>query len=86
MPVIPLMGVCAKCVSFQISNDNIVTDVQFVGGCPGNGAAVCKLVEGMTADAVVAKLSGITCGTKPTSCPDQLARAVKRELSKRKSQ
>ena len=83
MPVVPLMGVCAASLSFRLTEDNRVADVLFGGGCAGNAEAVCRLTEGMPAELVIEKLSGIMCGNKYTSCPDQLARAIKNELERK---
>ena len=69
-------GVCARKITFEI-NDGVVHNVRFAGGCSGNNQGVAVLVEGMKAEDVVAKLSGIRCGFKGTSCPDQMAQAVK---------
>ena len=68
-------GVCARMISFDIE-DNIVKNISFSGGCSGNTKGVSTLAEGMTADEIIEKLSGIRCGFKGTSCPDQLAKAV----------
>ena len=68
-------GVCARAISFDI-DDNIVKNIKFTGGCSGNTQGVAKLAEGMTTDEIIEKLSGIRCGFKGTSCPDQLAKAV----------
>ncbi len=68
-------GVCARAISFDIE-DNIVKNIKFTGGCSGNTQGVAKLAEGMTTDEIIEKLSGIRCGFKGTSCPDQLAKAV----------
>ncbi len=68
-------GVCARAISFDIE-DNIVKNIRFIGGCSGNTQGVAKLAEGMTTDEIIEKLSGIRCGFKGTSCPDQLAKAV----------
>ena len=59
-----------------IMEDGVVTNVAFVGGCNGNLKAISKLVDGMTADEIVGKLLGNTCGMKGTSCADQLAKAL----------
>ena len=68
---------CAKIIEFEL-NDNIVTNVQFLGGgCPGNLLAIPKLVEGMTVEEVENRISGVRCGMKNTSCGDQLAKAVR---------
>lgn len=69
-------GVCSQLIQFEIE-DNKVHDVQFFGGCNGNLKGIGSLVEGMDVDDVIAKLEGTTCGFKNTSCPDQLAQALK---------
>ena len=69
-------GTCAMEISFDIDGD-VITDVEFFGGCDGNLKAISKLVDGMTVDEIEDKLRGNTCGRKPTSCADQLARAVR---------
>ena len=68
-------GTCSRSISFEL-NDGIVTGVSFEGGCNGNLKGIAALVEGMTAEDAVKKLSGIRCGFKSTSCPDQLAKAL----------
>ena len=68
--------VCSMQIRFDIE-DNIIRNVRFTGGCDGNLKAVGKLVDGMTVDEIEAKLKGNTCGARPTSCADQLARAVR---------
>jgi len=68
-------GTCSREISFEVV-DNKVTNVQFKGGCSGNTQGVAKLVEGMDIDEVIKRTSGILCGARPTSCPDQLARAL----------
>lgn len=70
-------GVCSSKIVFETEN-SIVKNVKFTGGCPGNLQAVAALVEGMPVDEVIKRLKGISCGGKPTSCPDQLARALER--------
>lgn len=75
-------GVCCKEMVFYIDENNIVTSVDFVGGCPGNLLGLKHLVEGTRADEVAEKLAGITCGGKSTSCPDQLSKALREQLSK----
>ena len=69
-------GTCSQFISLDI-NDGIVTNVQFLGGCDGNLKAIPALVDGWTAEQIASKLKGIQCGMKPTSCGDQLARAVR---------
>ena len=68
-------GVCPRMINFELNGDK-VTNVSFVGGCNGNLKAVSKLVDGMTVEQIEAKLKGNTCGQRPTSCADQLAKAV----------
>ncbi len=69
-------GVCSRQIQFKIDGD-IVRDVKFTGGCHGNLQGIAKLVEGMKVDEVIQKLEGINCNGKGTSCPDQLAKALK---------
>ncbi|MBR4325464.1 MAG: TIGR03905 family TSCPD domain-containing protein [Bacteroidales bacterium] len=69
-------GTCAEMITFDKDADGVITNVVFYGGCNGNLKAVSKLVNGMTADQIARILGGNTCGYKPTSCADQLAKAV----------
>lgn len=69
-------GTCSMKIDFEI-NDGKVYNVRFTGGCNGNLQGIGKLVEGMPAEEVAARLEGIKCGFKNTSCPDQLAKALK---------
>ena len=69
-------GVCSREISFEV-NDNKLTNVQFFGGCSGNTQGLSRLIEGMDVDEAIQRLDGIHCGPRPTSCPDQLARALK---------
>ncbi len=73
-------GVCARKMMITVE-DGVVTDAQILGGCHGNSQGVAALVKGMKADEVISRLSGIRCGYKGTSCPDQLAAALKKHLS-----
>ena len=68
-------GTCSTKISFDIEG-NVVKNVQFTGGCNGNLQGSSKLGSGMKIDDAIEKLSGIRCGRRPTSCPDQLARAL----------
>ncbi len=68
-------GTCAKVIHFT-RNGNVISNISFEGGCNGNLKAISKLCEGMTAQEIASKLSGNICGTKATSCADQLAKAV----------
>ncbi len=69
-------GTCSQMISFEIG-DNKLSNVQFFGGCNGNLKGIGSLVEGMDVDEVIKRLEGTTCGMKKTSCPDQLAQALK---------
>jgi len=69
-------GVCSQEINFEIEG-NKVGHVQFVGGCSGNTQGVSRLVEGMDVDDAIRRLEGIKCGFRPTSCPDQLSKALK---------
>ena len=68
--------VCPKQISFDLDGD-VVSNISFLGGCDGNLKAISKLLEGSTVQDIESKLLGNTCGTKPTSCADQLAQAVR---------
>ena len=68
--------VCAQEIRFHIEG-NIITNITFLGGCNGNLKAIAKLVDGWTVEAIEEKLLGNTCGARPTSCADQLAKAVR---------
>lgn len=70
-------GTCSQRIFFEIE-DGKVKNVQFLGGCNGNLKGIGALVEGMDAQDIVSRLEGICCGMKATSCPDQLAKAIKK--------
>ncbi len=72
-------GTCSQAINFDIV-DGKLTGVKFIGGCNGNTQGICRLVEGMPVTEVIERLEGIKCGFKETSCPDQLARALKQTL------
>lgn len=72
-------GVCSKQINFDLV-DGKLHNVSFVGGCNGNLKGICSLVEGQDAKEVIQRLDGIRCGFKNTSCPDQLAQALKEAL------
>lgn len=76
-------GVCSSSITFDIDSDNKVRGVKFHGGCSGNTQGVAALIEGMDAAEAAERIAGIRCGFRPTSCPDQLAKALKEELEKR---
>jgi len=68
-------GICSKVIFFDVEN-NKVRNVEFIGGCDGNSKGISKLVEGMEVGEVISKLKGVKCGSKTSSCPDQLALAL----------
>ena len=73
-------GTCSRKINFDLE-DGIVKNVNFVGGCNGNTKGISQLVDGMQAEDVIKKLEGAQCGFRGTSCPDQLARALKAALA-----
>lgn len=82
-------GVCSRQIIIVIDDENTIDSVEFVGGCAGNAIGIGMLVKGMKVDEVIEKLKGINCGRRPTSCPDQLAKALienKEELEDKKEQ
>ena len=68
-------GVCSRQYNFDVE-DGVVRSVEIIGGCHGNLQGISKLLEGMPVEDVIARLKGIRCGMKPTSCPDQIAVAL----------
>ena len=72
-------GVCSQGIDFELEN-GIVKGVRFTGGCSGNTQGVAALIQGMPAEEAIRRLKGLKCGFKPTSCPDQLAKALEAAL------
>ena len=72
-------GTCSREILFEIE-DGKVKNVQYIGGCNGNLKGIGALIEGMDVNEVISRLEGITCGPKSTSCPDQLAKALKKAM------
>lgn len=70
-------GICAQQILIDINDDETINNVEFLGGCNGNLKGIDALVKGLKIDDVIDRLSGIKCGFKTTSCPDQLAKALK---------
>lgn len=70
-------GTCSQQIDFDIDENDVVTNIEFYGGCNGNLKALSKAMDGKTADEIYELFNGITCGYKGTSCSDQLANAVK---------
>lgn len=71
-------GVCSTEMIFDINENNIVKDLKVIGGCNGNLKGISSLIKGMKLDDIIVKLSDIKCGYKDTSCPDQIAKALKK--------
>ena len=74
-------GVCSQSIDFDIE-DNKVKNVSFVGGCSGNLQGISRMIEGMDVNEAISRIEGIRCGFKSTSCPDQLAKALKEATGK----
>ena len=70
-------GVCSMKITFDVDENDIVSNIKFTGGCNGNTQGVAALANGRKKDELIKLLSGIRCGFRPTSCPDQLANALK---------
>ena len=76
-------GVCSREIEFEIDEaTGTVSALEFQGGCSGNAGGISRLVVGMTVDEVIQKLEGIPCGFRSTSCPDQLAKALRKWRAK----
>lgn len=69
-------GTCSKLIDVTADENNVIQQVFFMGGCHGNLQGICQLVRGQKIDDVIARINGIRCGNKETSCPDQLSRAL----------
>ena len=74
-------GVCSSRIDLELEGD-IIKSVRFTGGCNGNLQGISRLVQGMPAREAIARLEGIRCGFRPTSCPDQLTRALREALER----
>ncbi len=72
-------GTCSQQINIEVEG-GIIKSVEFIGGCNGNTKGISQLVVGMKVEDVIERLEGTTCGFKPTSCPDQLAQALKEAL------
>ncbi|MBQ2863288.1 MAG: TIGR03905 family TSCPD domain-containing protein [Clostridia bacterium] len=73
---------CSRAISVELDEDDVIKSVTFSGGCMGNTQGVAALVRGMKAQDAIERLEGIRCGFRPTSCPDQLAQALKSALGR----
>lgn len=74
-------GTCSKQIELELDGD-IIKDVRIIGGCDGNLKGIASIVKGMKAGDVISRFKGITCGSRSTSCPDQLARALREAIEK----
>ena len=72
------VGTCSSHIELEVDRQEVITDVNFVGGCNGNLQGISKLVIGQRIDDVILKLNGISCGGRASSCPDQLCRALEK--------
>ncbi len=75
-------GTCSRAINITLDDNNIIESAEFIGGCNGNTKGISRLVKGMKAEDVIARLKGTCCGPRPTSCPDQLATALEQALEK----
>lgn len=75
-------GVCSRQITIELSENGIIEEVRFMGGCSGNTQGVAALVKGMNAKEAIARMKGIDCNGRGTSCPDQLAKALTEALEK----
>ena len=78
-------GVCSRKIDFDLEGD-VVKNIVFTGGCPGNLKAISILADGLTVEEITSKLDGNTCGFRNTSCPDQLAKAVRKAYEEENGQ
>ena len=75
-------GVCSRRMVVELSDNGVIENVRIDGGCNGNLQGLSRLVVGMKAEEAIARMEGISCGGKPTSCPDQLAQALRKAMEK----
>ena len=75
-------GVCSRRMTVELSDDGVIENVRIDGGCSGNLQGISRLVVGMKAEEAIERMEGISCGGKPTSCPDQLAHALRNAMAK----
>ena len=74
-------GVCSRKIQIELSDDNTIENVQFTGGCNGNLQGIASLVKGLKAEDAISRLEKINCNGRGTSCPDQLAKALKEAIN-----
>ena len=73
-------GTCSKQINFSLDDEHIIHNVEFIGGCSGNLLGISQLIEGAKAEDIINRCSGIHCGIRPTSCPDQLSKALQEAI------
>ena len=78
-------GVCSRAMSVEVDDQGVIRDLQVVGGCNGNLQGISALVKGMKAEEAIARLKGINCGGRGTSCPDQFARGLEAAMAQREA-
>lgn len=76
-------GVCSLTTEVSLTDDGVIESVAVVGGCNGNLKGMCSLLKGLRAEEAVSRLKGLTCGSKQTSCPDQIALALEEALAQK---
>lgn len=76
----PTQGTCSKLIDVELDEQGVIRDVVFTGGCHGNLQGISSLVKGQKAENVISRIEGIRCGNKSTSCPDQLAKALRKAM------
>ena len=79
-------GTCSKAITVVLADDDTIENVSFLAGCPGNLIGIGRLVKGKKPEEIIPLLRGVTCGAKPTSCPDQLTYALEAALAEKKKQ
>ena len=76
----PNKGTCSKQTNFVLNDDHTIASIEVIGGCNGNLKGICQLLTGMKAEDAIERMEGTTCGPRPTSCPDQIAKNLKKAL------
>jgi uncharacterized protein (TIGR03905 family) len=76
----PTQGTCSRFIDVELDEQGVIRDVVFTGGCHGNLQGISSLVKGQKAENVISRIEGIRCGNKATSCPDQLAKALRKAM------
>ena len=75
-------GTCSRSTTVTLNDDGTIHSIEVVGGCNGNLKGICQLLAGMKAEDAIARMAGTTCGSKPTSCPDQISKALQEALER----